>query len=253
MSSTTNAPCSNPSTTCSASPTGHFWNATSRRTTSSGNRTRSSTAACGWRPASRAFWAWRYPRSTAAAAIADFRYNTIVTEETVAGRYSGIGFALHNDVVAPYLLRLANEEQKQRWLPQFCTGEIDHGDRHDRARHGQRPAGHQDPRRQGRRPLHPQRREDVHHQRHPLRPGDRGGLHRSRQGRAGLLAAGRRTRHGGLRARPQARQDRAGRAGHRRIVVHRCEGARREPARRGGPGLRLSDAEPAPGAHRASR
>jgi alkylation response protein AidB-like acyl-CoA dehydrogenase len=27
-------------------------------------------------------------------------------------------------VVAPYLLRLANEEQKQRWLPQFCTGEI---------------------------------------------------------------------------------------------------------------------------------
>lgn len=47
----------------------------------------------------------------------DFRYNTIVCEETVAGRYSGIGFSLHNDVVAPYLLRLANEEQKQRWLP----------------------------------------------------------------------------------------------------------------------------------------
>ena len=54
----------------------------------------------------------------------DFRYNTIVTEETVAGRYSGIGFGLHNDVVAPYLLRLTNEEQKQRWLPQFCTGEL---------------------------------------------------------------------------------------------------------------------------------
>lgn len=31
----------------------------------------------------------------------DFRYNTIVCEETVAGRYSGIGFSLHNDVVAP--------------------------------------------------------------------------------------------------------------------------------------------------------
>ncbi|OMB98454.1 acyl-CoA dehydrogenase [Mycobacterium sp. NS-7484] len=55
---------------------------------------------------------------------ADFRYNTIVCEETVAGRYSGIGFSLHNDVVAPYLLRLANEEQKQRWLPKFCTGEL---------------------------------------------------------------------------------------------------------------------------------
>jgi alkylation response protein AidB-like acyl-CoA dehydrogenase len=54
----------------------------------------------------------------------DFRYNTIVAEETTAGRYTGIGFALHNDIVAPYLLRLANEEQKQRWLPKFCTGEL---------------------------------------------------------------------------------------------------------------------------------
>ena len=55
---------------------------------------------------------------------ADFRYNTIVCEETVAGRYSGLGFSLHNDVVAPYLLDLTTEEQKQRWLPQFCTGEL---------------------------------------------------------------------------------------------------------------------------------
>ena len=54
----------------------------------------------------------------------DFRYNTSVVEETVAGRYSGLGFSLHNDVVAPYLLRLTTEEQKQRWLPKFCTGEL---------------------------------------------------------------------------------------------------------------------------------
>lgn len=54
----------------------------------------------------------------------DFRYNTVVTEETTAGRYSGIGFALHNDIVAPYLLRLTTEEQKRRWLPSFCTGEL---------------------------------------------------------------------------------------------------------------------------------
>jgi alkylation response protein AidB-like acyl-CoA dehydrogenase len=54
----------------------------------------------------------------------DFRYNAIITEETTAGRYSGIGFGLHNDVVLPYLLRLANDEQKARWLPKFCTGEL---------------------------------------------------------------------------------------------------------------------------------
>ena len=54
----------------------------------------------------------------------DFRYNVIVTEETVAGRYSGLGFALHNDVIAPYLLELTTREQKDRWLPQFSTGEM---------------------------------------------------------------------------------------------------------------------------------
>jgi len=54
----------------------------------------------------------------------DFRYNTIITEETAAGRYGGIGFGLHNDIVAPYLLELATEEQKQRWLPKFCSGEL---------------------------------------------------------------------------------------------------------------------------------
>lgn len=54
----------------------------------------------------------------------DFRYNTIVCEETVAGRYSGLGFALHNDVIAPYLLNLTTREQKERWLPQFSTGEM---------------------------------------------------------------------------------------------------------------------------------
>ncbi|HEV7851352.1 MAG TPA: acyl-CoA dehydrogenase family protein [Mycobacterium sp.] len=54
----------------------------------------------------------------------DFRFNVIVTEETTAGRYSGIGFALHNDIVAPYLMRLCTEEQKHRWLPKFCSGEM---------------------------------------------------------------------------------------------------------------------------------
>ncbi|WP_107658176.1 acyl-CoA dehydrogenase family protein [Nocardia suismassiliense] len=54
----------------------------------------------------------------------DFRYNAIVAEESVRGQYSGLGFALHNDVIAPYLLELSNEEQKQRWLPGFCSGEI---------------------------------------------------------------------------------------------------------------------------------
>ncbi len=54
----------------------------------------------------------------------DFRYNVIVVEELVRAGATGLGFGLHNDVVAPYLLRHTNDEQKQRWLPGFCSGEI---------------------------------------------------------------------------------------------------------------------------------
>lgn len=64
------------------------------------------------------------PEEFGGGGVRDFRYNAIVTEETTRGGYSGIGFTLHNDVVAPYLLELSNEEQKQRWLPGFASGEL---------------------------------------------------------------------------------------------------------------------------------
>lgn len=54
----------------------------------------------------------------------DFRNNTVVTEECGRAGATGLGFALHNDVVAPYLLALCTDEQKRRWLPGFCSGEI---------------------------------------------------------------------------------------------------------------------------------
>ena len=31
---------------------------------------------------------------------------------------------IHADIVAPYLVHLTTDEQKERWLPRFCTGEI---------------------------------------------------------------------------------------------------------------------------------
>ncbi|WP_040780390.1 acyl-CoA dehydrogenase family protein [Nocardia pneumoniae] len=64
------------------------------------------------------------PEQYGGGGVKDFRYNAIVAEESVRGQYSGLGFALHNDVIAPYLLELATDEQKQRWLPGFCSGEI---------------------------------------------------------------------------------------------------------------------------------
>jgi alkylation response protein AidB-like acyl-CoA dehydrogenase len=54
----------------------------------------------------------------------DFRFNTVLVEEVVASGCSGLGFGLHNDVVAPYLTELTTDEQRKRWLPGFCSGDI---------------------------------------------------------------------------------------------------------------------------------
>ncbi|GII20555.1 acyl-CoA dehydrogenase family protein [Planosporangium mesophilum] len=54
----------------------------------------------------------------------DFRYNAVLDEEIIAAGLSGLGFGLHNDVVAPYLTELTTPEQRKRWLPGFCSGEL---------------------------------------------------------------------------------------------------------------------------------
>ncbi|GAA4703042.1 acyl-CoA dehydrogenase family protein [Phytohabitans rumicis] len=54
----------------------------------------------------------------------DFRFNAVLVEEIVGSGCSGLGFGLHNDVVAPYLTDLSTEEQRKRWLPGFCSGDI---------------------------------------------------------------------------------------------------------------------------------
>jgi alkylation response protein AidB-like acyl-CoA dehydrogenase len=36
---------------------------------------------------------------------------------------SGPGFPVHSDIIAPYIARVGNEAQKQKWLPGACSGE----------------------------------------------------------------------------------------------------------------------------------
>ncbi|PSH68414.1 acyl-CoA dehydrogenase [Phyllobacterium brassicacearum] len=36
----------------------------------------------------------------------------------------GFGIALHNSIVAPYILHYGSEEQKHKWLPKMATGEL---------------------------------------------------------------------------------------------------------------------------------
>jgi alkylation response protein AidB-like acyl-CoA dehydrogenase len=56
--------------------------------------------------------------------VKDFRYNAIIAAEVSRVGASGLGFTLHNDVVAPYLTELTTDEQKRRWLPGFVSGEL---------------------------------------------------------------------------------------------------------------------------------
>jgi acyl-CoA dehydrogenase len=54
----------------------------------------------------------------------DFRFSAILMEELAHSGCSGPGFALHSDIVAPYILHQANEDQKKRWLPRMASGEL---------------------------------------------------------------------------------------------------------------------------------
>lgn len=52
----------------------------------------------------------------------DRKFSTIVLEELASSNASGIGWPLHSDIVAPYLLRYGSEQLKQAWLPKMAAG-----------------------------------------------------------------------------------------------------------------------------------
>ncbi|MFJ9691696.1 acyl-CoA dehydrogenase family protein [Kitasatospora sp. NPDC101183] len=54
----------------------------------------------------------------------DFRHAAVLAEEFARAGASGLAIGLHNDIIGPYLTSLATEEQKRRWLPGFCSGEL---------------------------------------------------------------------------------------------------------------------------------
>ena len=55
----------------------------------------------------------------------DYLFGTVVGEEVakVSAAVSSC-YGIHAGVVAPYLVELTTDEQKARWLPRFCTGEL---------------------------------------------------------------------------------------------------------------------------------
>jgi alkylation response protein AidB-like acyl-CoA dehydrogenase len=77
------------------------------------------------RAGQQGFLGYNVPEEYGGSGVDDYRYSAIIAEEFArAGAMSaGAGIGLHNDIVLPYLLAYATDEQKRRWLPQMCTGE----------------------------------------------------------------------------------------------------------------------------------
>ena len=55
---------------------------------------------------------------------ADRLYSMILFEEVQKLNLTGLGFGLHNEIVAPYIFRYGSDEQKKKYLPKMASGEM---------------------------------------------------------------------------------------------------------------------------------
>ncbi|AZG47655.1 Acyl-CoA dehydrogenase [Gordonia insulae] len=56
--------------------------------------------------------------------VDDFRFNAVMAEEVARAGVMSFGINLHNDICVPYFIRYAEDEQRRRWLPGLCSGEL---------------------------------------------------------------------------------------------------------------------------------
>ncbi|WP_082407201.1 acyl-CoA dehydrogenase family protein [Mesorhizobium sp. 1M-11] len=53
-----------------------------------------------------------------------YAHESVIAEALGHVGVDGFGIALHNAIVAPYILHYGSEEQKKKWLPKMATGEL---------------------------------------------------------------------------------------------------------------------------------
>jgi alkylation response protein AidB-like acyl-CoA dehydrogenase len=73
----------------------------------------------------RGFLGMAVPEQYGGLGQPDFRFNVVISEELQRANViaSGTCITLHNDIVLPYFLTAANDEQRRRWLPGMVRGE----------------------------------------------------------------------------------------------------------------------------------
>ncbi|MBB4892259.1 alkylation response protein AidB-like acyl-CoA dehydrogenase [Streptomyces olivoverticillatus] len=64
------------------------------------------------------------PEEYGGAGQSSFKFQAVITEECARAGVSFGGSSVHTALCLPYLLAYANEEQKQRWLPGFVSGDM---------------------------------------------------------------------------------------------------------------------------------
>ena len=72
------------------------------------------------------FLGYHVPEEFGGGGVDDFRFGAVMQEEVSSTGYIGSvnGMTLHNDIVLPYYLTLASDDQKNRWLPKMVRGEL---------------------------------------------------------------------------------------------------------------------------------
>ena len=79
-------------------------------------------------------WAWKRAGEQGFLCVAipeewggvggDRRHSIILMEEQSRLNLTGLGFALHSDIVAPYIHHYGTTEQKLAWLPKMASGDL---------------------------------------------------------------------------------------------------------------------------------
>jgi alkylation response protein AidB-like acyl-CoA dehydrogenase len=78
-----------------------------------------------WRKAgSQGLLAFQLDEAYGGGGTDDFRFNVVVNEEMTRRGVYGAAYPLFNDMIAPYLQAQATAEQRHRWFPGLCSGEL---------------------------------------------------------------------------------------------------------------------------------